>query len=442
MPKTKKQQLQDLDNQLDKALLLQKTKKEIEADRALMTKLIGQELIELVKPVLESFDKGSQMNKEVMDRLDKTLQEQKQIFREGAAAMAMSLQKVPEAKVNIPNISVPPARVDVDTTKLALVLSEGLKNVKIPPVKVPRPQVNIDMPEAKPMVWPKGAMDVKGSVGITGVSRTQPLPVILRDTKGNPVDLFANLTQVIGGGGGGGAKIVKVSNLPDDYATEGTLSDFNDKFSTETDDGSIAGGVALPYLITLLYGRDGSNWGRIKSSSGAMNTTQRGGSTSQGDAISNTLNSIVNADAQHINLRVMPWMYNGSTWDRLRGTITGGLQTLARPIQVRGSVHTAYASTSTGAETTLKSAVAGKYLDLIQVTGANQSDAAIRIDIRAVSGGNIMTTLEIPANATAGIACTVPIPQDETGNAWTIQIDGSDISNTVIDVTALFSEEV
>lgn len=114
---------------------------------------------------------------------------------------------------------------------------------------------------------------------------------------------------------------------------------------------------------------------------------------------------------------------------------------VATPIAVRGGRYSAYASITTGVETTLKSAEAGLYLDLIQITAANQSDAAVTIDVRAVSGGNIITSLTIPAESTAGIATSAPLPQDNQGNAWTIQNNGSDVSNTTVDVTALFVGE-
>ena len=72
--------------------------------------------------------------------------------------------------------------------------------------------------------------------------------------------------------------------------------------------------------------------------------------------------------------------------------------------------------------------------------GANQSDTAVTLDIRMVTAGNVVMSLEIPANSTAGIAPAVPYPQSDTGNNWTI--DMTDITGTTVDVTALFSTEV
>ena len=115
-------------------------------------------------------------------------------------------------------------------------------------------------------------------------------------------------------------------------------------------------------------------------------------------------------------------------------------RTLVRPVQVRDLTLTAYAQLTTGSETTLRAAVAGAYLDLIYLMGANNSDAAVSVDIRAVTGGGVVMTLMIPANGTAGIACPVPLPQQETGNNWTA--DMGDITGTTVSLTALFSQEV
>lgn len=113
---------------------------------------------------------------------------------------------------------------------------------------------------------------------------------------------------------------------------------------------------------------------------------------------------------------------------------------LTRPVQVRDLTLTAYASLTNGTETTLRAAVAGAYLDLIYVMGANNSDAAVTVDIRPVTAGNIVMTLQIPANGTAGIACPVPLPASDTGNNWTA--DMGDLTGTTVYLTALFSQEV
>ena len=108
--------------------------------------------------------------------------------------------------------------------------------------------------------------------------------------------------------------------------------------------------------------------------------------------------------------------------------------------QVRDLISTARVTISTGTETTLLAAVAGSYLDMMSVMCANNSDAAVSVDFRAVTAGNVVQTIQVPANGTAGWAPQTPWPQDETGNNWTADLP--DITGTTISISALFSREV
>lgn len=115
---------------------------------------------------------------------------------------------------------------------------------------------------------------------------------------------------------------------------------------------------------------------------------------------------------------------------------------LIRPVQVRDLVITAYVTLSTGTETTLLAASAGSFHDLIYVMAANTSGAAQQVDIRPVTAGNIVMSLYVPANSTAGVALPVPFPQSasDTGNNWTV--DMGDVTNSNILISALFTREV
>lgn len=108
-------------------------------------------------------------------------------------------------------------------------------------------------------------------------------------------------------------------------------------------------------------------------------------------------------------------------------------------LNARELIATAYVSLTNGTETTLATASAGQYLDLVYIMGANTSGSAQQIDIRALSGGNIVLSLYIPANSTAGVSLPVPFPQDATGNAWTV--DNADVTNSNVLISALFSKE-
>lgn len=113
---------------------------------------------------------------------------------------------------------------------------------------------------------------------------------------------------------------------------------------------------------------------------------------------------------------------------------------LIRPLQVRDLISTAYVTISSGTETTLIAASAGAFLDCIWMGFANQSTAAVQVDVRCTTAGNIINTVYIPAQSTAGWAPPIPWPQDATGNNWTI--DMPDITGTTVTAQALFSKEL
>lgn len=126
--------------------------------------------------------------------------------------------------------------------------------------------------------------------------------------------------------------------------------------------------------------------------------------------------------------------------DRVSFTADDLGRQVVRNVQVRDLVKTAYVSVTGGTETTLLAAVAGSFLDLIMIVASNNSDAAVSVDIRAVTAGNVVNTLRIPANGTAGWTPPVPWPQDATGNNWTV--DGPDETGRTLTFSALFSQEV
>lgn len=118
-------------------------------------------------------------------------------------------------------------------------------------------------------------------------------------------------------------------------------------------------------------------------------------------------------------------------------------RTLVRPVQVRDLTLTAYVTTTTGIETTLRAAVAGAFLDCIMLTATNGSTAAVTVDIRSTTAGSIVHTMVLPASTgPVGWSPSVPWPQDNQGNNWTVDVQGSDVSNTSVYFSALFSQEI
>lgn len=113
---------------------------------------------------------------------------------------------------------------------------------------------------------------------------------------------------------------------------------------------------------------------------------------------------------------------------------------LVRPLQVRDLIQTAYATLTNGTETTLKASPASTFLDLVYILGANNSDAAVIVDIRAGTANGVVASITVPPNGTAGVSLSVPIPQDTAAATWTA--DMPDITGTTVYLSALFSQEI
>lgn len=128
--------------------------------------------------------------------------------------------------------------------------------------------------------------------------------------------------------------------------------------------------------------------------------------------------------------------------DRVSATFDDLGRQLITPIQVRDLITTAYATLSTNTETTLATAVSATFLDLIWVKFSNTSSGAVTVDLRDGTGGNIVDTYEVPANGVSGISMPRPYPQGNAGNNWTVDFNDSDLSNTTVYVSAMFSREV
>lgn len=117
---------------------------------------------------------------------------------------------------------------------------------------------------------------------------------------------------------------------------------------------------------------------------------------------------------------------------------------LTRPIQVRDLIATAYVALTSGSgygtETTLLAGSSGVFNDLIYVMGSNTSDVAVTVDLRASTGGTVIMSLRIPANGTAGVSLTSPIPAPFADHTWTVDLPDETGGNVY--VSALFSKEV
>lgn len=117
---------------------------------------------------------------------------------------------------------------------------------------------------------------------------------------------------------------------------------------------------------------------------------------------------------------------------------------LMRPFQVRDLISTGSAVLTRVSETTVLSAVAATFLDLIMVTGANTTGVAVQVDLRSGTGNGIADSLVIPASSSATKSFTIPYPATVTAQPWTAQWSGStgEISDSPITITMLASQEI
>jgi len=125
--------------------------------------------------------------------------------------------------------------------------------------------------------------------------------------------------------------------------------------------------------------------------------------------------------------------------DRVNAAFDNVGRQLITPYQVRDLVSTGYATLVNSQETTIISAVAGSYLDIVSITGSNTSSVAIPVLIRNILAGNTIERIVIPAGGTITKDYVVPVPQSDTGNVITAQVNVTDQSDSpaVISIRAI-----
>lgn len=111
---------------------------------------------------------------------------------------------------------------------------------------------------------------------------------------------------------------------------------------------------------------------------------------------------------------------------------------LTRPFQVRDLITTAIAILSTGTAATLVTGVSGAFLDLKQISFANNSGASASVAI--LDESTTVRTIQVPVSSTVHLSFDPPLKQNATGVNW--NIDMEDITGTTISVAAEFFQEV
>lgn len=99
---------------------------------------------------------------------------------------------------------------------------------------------------------------------------------------------------------------------------------------------------------------------------------------------------------------------------------------------IKTQTTTIAASTS---ETTVVTAVASHFMDLLQVVIANTSATAARVDFRDTTAGSVIFSLYAPAGATVGFTAAAPLSQTSVNTNWTAQSSASITDLRILMVT-------
>ena len=111
---------------------------------------------------------------------------------------------------------------------------------------------------------------------------------------------------------------------------------------------------------------------------------------------------------------------------------------MTRPYLVRDLLTTASATLTTGTATTLLSGTSGYYMDLKQLTMANNSDVAALVAL--LDESTTIRTFLVPARNSVSFAFEPALKQSATGVNWLVDME--DITGTTIYLAAEYSREV
>lgn len=120
------------------------------------------------------------------------------------------------------------------------------------------------------------------------------------------------------------------------------------------------------------------------------------------------------------------------------GNLTGSMsdkfgRSVVLPIGMRDLIlpMTQLTLTSTTTETTLITAVASTFLDIISLVVVNTSATATQVNFKDSTAGTTRLSLYIPAGDMRGIALPTPLPQNAVNNNWTATC-GTSVASVII----------
>lgn len=103
---------------------------------------------------------------------------------------------------------------------------------------------------------------------------------------------------------------------------------------------------------------------------------------------------------------------------------------------VRGALVSANASL-TNSDASLTSLVSGDvdyFLDIIEISLSNASTVGVGVDLG--NDGTLLRHFDIPASSTIQLMYDAPLRQQTKNLPWTLDISGSDITGTTVNVAA------
>jgi len=283
--------------------------------------------------------------------------------------------------------------------------------LKIPEIIVPEPKVTIKAPDVIvpsikiPDIVMPDEMNVKGWVSLMGVDLNNPLPVQLRDAKGNPVTLFENLTQIIGGGGG--PKTVKISNTVPITAGESLIvnqlsgANWSVSVADTITVNQVSGAVSSVNLLQVAGTATAVNSG--VANDGTLRVVHV---TDVGMSVTATATDLDIRDLVNATDSVSAYQVSGASWSVNTGTVT----VTATDLDIRDLVN---ASDSVSA---------------YQVSGASWSVNAGTVTVTATD----LDTRDL-ANATDSISA-----YQVSGASWSVSVLGTvPVSATDLDIRDL-----
>lgn len=122
---------------------------------------------------------------------------------------------------------------------------------------------------------------------------------------------------------------------------------------------------------------------------------------------------------------------SGGTIVAVRSDLSG--RPFADGFTVHDATNTATATLTTGTPATLASAVPGRFLDLVEVSFANNSGAA---QVQLLDDGTPVRTFQVPASTTLQAVFDPPVPQSSPNSVW--QADMEDVTGSTVTVNATF----